>query len=335
MIDTDFSQFTHFKMMKAAVSMGVSMKVQSGVSFKQKYLFSDFISLLASLRKNTSNSAHAKAFKLTSNACYGKLSQSIIKYAREFDFFVDSGEIKEDRINSLIKERLKFKKKPFIFKDLTFLDNNFYMVETQKVEVFANNCPLIAFSILELAKCRNFTFFWQMRKSSPSLKLLYSDTDSFLFSCNGNWYKDMIAMKHQFDFSRGAKKFTTLMDITEVDIAECSGKIGKYKSEIDADNILIGYIGLQKKCYCLLQLIMYRCKVCYQITSRCTCSNYFKGAQLYFLSSTPTAKGKNLSSLDIKSYLYALTQPKRDFQTSFRFEQNKKSLTLSCKKYQS
>lgn len=335
MIDTKFYQFAHFKMVKAAIKMGVKLKVLGGISFRQKYLFSDFISLLAKLRSNTTNPAHAQAFKLTSNSLFGKLLQSITKYAKCFSFHFEGKEEQENRIAKFIQERNSVKKKRYIFKDLTILEDDFYMVETEEVEVLANNCPLIGFTILELAKYRNFDFFWQMKMFSPSLKLLYTDTDSFLFKCERRWYRDMIAMKSEFDFSKGSNNFKLLMNITEGDISLCRGKLGNYKSEIDCDSLCIAFIGLQKKSYCLLQLRKYRCPQCFWLTSQCTCSNNYDGLQLYYLDSSPTAKGKKISLLDFRTYLQALTDPKRMTESSFRFEQKKKSLVLSCKKYHS
>ena len=334
-IDTIYTQFAHFKMVKSAVKMGVLLKIHGGISFNQKFLFSDFISLLAKLRANTTNSAHAQAFKLTSNAVYGKLLQSITKYAKCFNFYFGGIEEQECKMKSFIQERNNVKKKQYIFKDLTILEDDFYMVETQEVEVLADNCPLIAFTILELAKYRNFDFFWQMKRFSPSLKLLYTDTDSFLFMCERRWYKDMAAMKSEFDFSKGSIHFKVLMNITESDISLCRGKLGNYKSEIDCDSLCIAFIGLQKKSYCLLQLRKHRCSKCFNFTSQCTCSNNYGGLQLYHMDSSPTAKGKKIQLLDFCTYLKALTDPKRMTESSFRFEQKKKSLVLSCKKYQS
>ena len=74
-----------------------------------------------------------------------------------------------------------------------------------------------------------------MKMFSPSLKLLYTDTDSFLFKCERRWYRDMIAMKSEFDFSKGSNNFKLLMNITEGDISLCRGKLGNYKSEIDCE----------------------------------------------------------------------------------------------------
>ena len=79
--------FCHYKLLKQALRQNVSIKIMSGISFAQKFLFRDYISILGKLRSETDNPAHSKAFKLLSNALFGKLLQSIFKYNREYSFF--------------------------------------------------------------------------------------------------------------------------------------------------------------------------------------------------------------------------------------------------------
>ena len=79
--------FTHYRLIKEALRWGAKLEFLSGVRFKQKYLFKDYISLLAKLRVETNNPAHARLFKLLANALYGKLLQSIFKYRKIRDFF--------------------------------------------------------------------------------------------------------------------------------------------------------------------------------------------------------------------------------------------------------
>ena len=87
-----------------------------------------------------------------------------------------------------------------IFKDIKIMDEDFFAIETQNDKIEATNCPLIAFSILEIAKARNFSFFWKMKSVSPNTKMLYCDTDSFLIKCSKVWYKEVQAIKDEFDF---------------------------------------------------------------------------------------------------------------------------------------
>ena len=54
------SIFCHYKLLKEAMKLGAVVEVVSGISFRQKYLFRDYIAVLAKLRANTTNEAHAR-----------------------------------------------------------------------------------------------------------------------------------------------------------------------------------------------------------------------------------------------------------------------------------
>ena len=90
-----------------------------------------------------------------------------------------------------------------------------------------------------------------MKELSPTTQMLYCDTDSFIIKCSKEWYNEMKQIKKEFDFSKASLKFSHLMQLTTEDKQENKGIIGKYKSEIDKNDILVGYIALQKKCYCI------------------------------------------------------------------------------------
>ena len=66
--------------------------------------------------------------------------------------------------------------------------------------------------------------------------MLYCDTDSFLIKCSKMWYKEVQAIKDEFDFSKAAFKFSHLMNISETQKLQNKGIIGKYKSEINEDS---------------------------------------------------------------------------------------------------
>ena len=314
--DSFYSYFTHYRLFKCAIKLGVKAKIKSGVSFKQKFLFRDHIYKLGKLRSTSKNPAHKQALKLASNSLYGKLLQSITKYATQRYFF--SCDINDDLpspIPNLIKEKSIFNNFPFILKDIKLLDEDLVFVETERTAGLKPiNCPLIAFSILELAKLRNFEFYWKMKEYSPSTKLLYSDTDSFLLRCQQSWYKDIQNMKEYFDFSEFPPHVLSSLNITDEYIKSRSGILGTYKSEISKDNILVGFISLQKKSYCLLLL---------------KAKENQNGEQIFSLVDNPTAKRLDISQLDFKQYINALTENKICTQSRWKFQQKKKNIHIS------
>ena len=331
------SIFCHYKLLKEAIKLGAVVEVISGISFRQKYLFRDYIAVLAKLRANTNNEAHARSLKLLSNALFGKLLQSVLKYNRKFFFFFvnDLENSNVTKINELMQERHRGGRK-LILKDIKILDEDFFAIETQNEKIEATNCPLIAFSILEIAKARNFSFFWKMKSVSPNTKMLYCDTDSFLIKCSKVWYKEVQAIKDEFDFSKAAFKFSHLMNLSCREKLQNKGIIGKYKSEIDEDSLLMGYIGLQKKCYCLLIMKKFLCPICQKYSSICKCkmSNY-QGKQLYYILDNPTAKGKLVNQLSFQNYLDSILFNELKCENRFRIAQERKKLFFEFTRYKS
>ena len=329
--------FCHYRMLKEAVQQGASIEILSGISFSQKYLFRDYISILAKLRANTDNPAHSRSLKLLSNALFGKLMQSVLKYNRQFKFFFveDWDDFDFSPINNLIQNSKSNSSTKIFFKDIRILDKDFFAIETQNCSIKATNCPLVAFSILELAKTRNFSFFWKMKNVSPQTKLLYCDTDSFILKCSENWYKDVIPIKDEFDFSKASLKFSHLMKLTSEDKEKNRGVIGKYKSEIGQDSVLLGLIGLQKKCYCLLIIKQYKCPLCKKYSALCHCEMDYQGKQLYHIINNATAKGKDVKQLGFVRYLEALLHNKWVNEHRYKISQERKELNFTFKKYKS
>ena len=68
-----------------------------------------------------------------------------------------------------------------------------------------------------------------------------------------------------------------MMKLTTEDKEKNSGLIGKYKSEIDSDTILMGVIALQKKCYCLLLIKQFKCPLCQKYSALCECVVNYQG----------------------------------------------------------
>ena len=324
------SYFTHYRNMKEAVKLGVQLKILGGIMFNQKYLFKSYLGRLSKLRSATTNPVYKKAFKLQSNSLFGKTLQNPLSYANEYHFYDIQGlETEEDlkKITSKISER-NYKNKPFLFKDMKMLDKDFFMVQTQRLQVKASNCPLIAFCVLELAKLRNLSFYWKMKKISPSTELLYCDTDSFILACTKSWYSEMVKMKEDFDFFSAPEYMKNKLGLTHTYMLSAKGEIGRYKLETKQDSILIGFIALQKKAYCLLTLKEHKCY-------NCAPGSVCKDRKIYELQGNPTAKRLDTQQLKFQTYLDALRSIKVPPQLKCKFEQRDKNLYFVMKRYKS
>ena len=323
------SYFTHYRMMKEAVKLGVQLKIIGGIMFDQKYIFKNYLESLSKLRSTTENPVYKKAFKLQANSLFGKTLQNPLTYADDYYFYhIQDLETEEvTGMKSKLQER-NYRNKPFVFKDLKILDRDFYMVQTQKMQVEASNCPLIAFCVLELAKLRNLSFYWKMKKISPSTELLYCDTDSFILACSKSWYSKMRDIKEDFDFFDAPAYIKKQIGLTQTDMLLARGEIGRYKLETKQDSILIGFIAMQKKSYCLLILKEHKCDSC-EPGSMC------KEKKIYQLYGNPTAKRLDAQQLKFQTYLDALCSIKVKPQIKRKFEQRDKKLHFVMKRYKS
>ena len=323
------SYFTHFRMMKEAVKLGVNIKILDGIVFDQKYLFKDYLETLSELRSATTNPVYNQALKLQSNSLFGKTLQNPLTYATDYHFYQsDDMEKNLNKIGSKIKER-NFKNPPFLFQDIKILDEDFIMTQTQRLQVDASNCPLIAFCILELAKLRNLTFFYKMKKVSPSTKLIYSDTDSFVLACSKTWFSEIREIKEEFDFFNSSEYLKRRLGWTEDDFISAKGQLGRYKLEIKPDSILVGFIAMQKKAYCLLILKEQDCIICKPVYKECKCGS----KKMYRLQEESTAKRLDVKQLEFRSYLEALLTDNIQLQNKRKFEQKDKNLFLVHKRY--
>ena len=322
--------FTHYRNMKEAVKLGVQLKILGGIMFDQKYLFKSYLEKLSKLRSETRNPVYKKAFKLQSNSLFGKTLQNPLSYADDYHFYYSEGLENEENLNAItskISER-NYKNKPFLFKDIKMLDKDFFMVQTQRLQVEASNCPLIAFCVLELAKLRNLSFYWKMKKISPSTELLYCDTDSFIMACSRSWYSEMGKMKEDFDFFDAPDYIKNKLGLTHTYMLSKKGEIGRYKLETKQDSILIGLIAMQKKAYCLLILKEHKC-------DNCAPGSLCKDKTLYELQGNSTAKRLDTKQLKFQTYLDALLSIKVTLQSKRKFEQRDKNLYFVMKRYKS
>ena len=98
----------------------------------------------------------------------------------------------------------------------------------------------------------------------------------------------------------------------------------------------MGYIGLQKKCYCLLIMKKFLCPICQKHSSICKCktSNY-QGKQLYYIQDNPTAKGKLVNQLSFQNYLDSILFNELKCENRYKIAQERKKLLFEFMRYKS
>ena len=108
-----------------------------------------------------------------------------------------------------------------------------------------NKPVYIGVSILELPKLHMYQYYYDVmkKKYDDKIKLLYTDTDSFIFHIETeDLYNDFGDMKEHMDFS-GYDKSHHCYDNTNKKV------LGKFKDEHDG-TIFTLHIGLKPKKYC-------------------------------------------------------------------------------------
>jgi hypothetical protein len=235
----DFSRkekyILHYKNLMLYMKLGLRVvKVHRVISFDQKAIVKKFIKFNTMMRKQANNPFEVQFFKLLNNSLYGKTLQSPLKYCNTY----------------LVSESEKFVKltsKPN-FKSFKIINDKLVTVHMTKPTVFLNRPIYLGVSILELSKCKMYHFYYNilMKKyGHQNLKLLYTDTDSFILSIKTeDLYKDLQSMSQYFDFSNYPEDHF-LYDI-------CNAKtVGTMKDETASVPIL-EFVALRSKMYSIL-----------------------------------------------------------------------------------
>ena len=90
------------------------------------------------------------------------------------------------------------------FKKSTIINEDLVLVEAQRQKILLNQPLMIGFTILEYAKLVMYRFHYDglLPKYGDSLKLCYTDTDSFIFLVETeDLHADMTSMSEWFDTS--------------------------------------------------------------------------------------------------------------------------------------
>ena len=143
------------------------------------------------------------------------------------------------------KEYLKCVSKPNFISQKMF-DKSFIAVHQIKTVLTLNKPIYVGFCILELSKLNmHFFDYSYVLKTFKSAKLLFTDTDSFVYEINGcNVYEQCFKDKDLFD-SSGYPKDSVYYEISNKKV------LGKMKVEFNGTKVS-EFIGLKSKMYSLI-----------------------------------------------------------------------------------
>ena len=201
-------------------------------SFKQEYVFKEFIDKNILRRARESNPFLKTALKLINNAIYGRTLLNPLNYAT-FTKVVNDG-------HKLVKSFTKPN-----FKSVDLVSQNRCLVTCHKTCVTVSSPIYIGFSILDFAKITMYSFFYDVLKAQygDRVEFVYSDTDSFIINLKTEDLDEELKgpLAAYMDLSNYPPDHDLYND-------QSKGKLGLLKNETPGDYI-IEFVAIKPKAY--------------------------------------------------------------------------------------
>ena len=187
-----YNYVIHYKNLIQCLRLGMKLKkIHRGIKFTEAAFLKPYIDKNTSLRASAKNNFEKDFFKLMNNSVFGKTMENIRN--RVNVKLVDSGE--------------QFKKlaaKPN-YNSRKIFNENLVSVHMKKTSLTMNKPVYLGMSILDLSKTVMYDFHYNYIKPKygNKVKLLFTDTDSFLYEIETeDFYKDIAEdVKDRFDTS--------------------------------------------------------------------------------------------------------------------------------------
>ncbi len=231
----------HINALKQCLEHGVKLNcIHRVLTFNQKKWLEPYIELNTQCRQNAKNDFEKLFFKLMNNSIYGKTMENV-ENRRNIYLVTNWKKIGNTNGAQNLIARPNFMHS-------TIFTENFVAIELQKTEIKYTKPIYIGFSVLDISKTLMYKFHYDVMKHkyNDKVKLLYTDTDSFIYEIiTADFYDDI---KND---SNLLKMLDTSDFCDEYGIKCCNKmKIGKFKDE-NKGNILEEFVGLRSKVYAL------------------------------------------------------------------------------------
>ena len=228
----------HYKNLMQCLRLGIKLKkIHRGIKFIESDFMSSYIKMNVNLRTQAKNNFEKDFYKLMNNSVFGKTMENI-----------------RNRVNiKLVNTGEQFKKltaKPNYESRKILNDNDnesLVSVHMKKTSLTMNKPVYLGMSILDLSKTLMYDFHYNyiIAKYGNRAKLLFTDTDSFLYEIQTeDFYKDISGdVKDRFDTSEYPEGHPS-----GIPTGINKKVLGMYKDEAKGDNIK-EFIGLRAKLY--------------------------------------------------------------------------------------
>ena len=224
----------HYKTLMQYLSLGMELKkIHRGIKFIETDFLKPYIDMNTNLRTQAKNNFEKDFFKLMNNSVFGKTMENI-----------------RNRVNvKLVNTEEQFKKltaKPN-YESRKIFNENLISVHMKKTSLTMNKPVYLGMSILDLSKTLMFDFHYKYIKPkySKKAKLLFTDTDSFLYEIQTeDFYKDIFGdVKDRFDTSDYPEGHPS-----GIPTGVNKKVLGMFKDEA-AGKIIKEFVGLRAKLY--------------------------------------------------------------------------------------
>ena len=224
----------HYKTLMQCLRLGMKLKkIHRGIKFIESDFLKPYIDKNTNLRTQAKNNFEKDFFKLMNNSVFGKTMENI-----------------RNRVNvKLVNTGEQFKKltaKPN-YESRKIFNENLVSVHMKKTSLTMNKPVYLGMSILDLSKIVMFDFHYQYIKPKygKQAKLLFTDTDSFLYEIQTeDFYKDISGdVKNRFDTSDYPEGHPS-----GIPTGVNKKVLGMFKDEA-AGKIIKEFVGLRAKLY--------------------------------------------------------------------------------------
>ena len=224
----------HYKTLMQYLNLGMELKkIHRGIKFVECDFLKPYIDMNTNLRTQAKNNFEKDFFKLMNNSVFGKTMENI-----------------RNRVNiKLTTTGEQFKKltaKPN-YESRKISNENLVSVHMKKTSLTMNKPVYLGMSILDLSKTLMFDFHYKyiIPKYGNKAKLLFTDTDSFLYEIQTeDFYKDISGdVKDRFDTSDYPEGHPS-----GIPTGVNKKVLGMFKDEAAGKNIT-EFVGLRAKLY--------------------------------------------------------------------------------------
>ena len=229
-----YNYVIHYKNLMQCLKLGMKLKkIHRGITFIESAWLEPYINTNVKLRTQAKNDFEKDFFKLMNNAVFGKTMENI-----------------RNRVNiKLVNTGEQFKKlvaKPN-YESRKIFSENLVSVHMKKTSLTMNKPVYLGMCILDLSKTLMYDFHYNYikKKYGDKAKLLFTDTDSFLYEIQTeDVYKDISEdVKDKFDTSNYPENHPS-----GIPTGINNKVLGMYKDELAGDNA-DEFVGLRAKLY--------------------------------------------------------------------------------------